>query len=532
MIDRVSQSPDRRQQADIQVLLVDDDKTWVESTAQILEHQREQFTVEPTTTKAAAETTLTTQFDCIVCDYDLGNDETGLELLSDVRTADDDRPFILITGQGDESVASDAISRRVTDYIPKRSLGGHSDLLARRIETAVDAYRTRQALARERRSKDAMLDILRSVSSQEGLLQQYCDHIHCEHGYECVWIGTTDDSLGVIPQAVAGREDYPNEALDPGSETTSEPAVVAATQNETQTIPELTDTAVDAHWKDVALARGFEGAIATPLVHDGTTFGVLAAYDSTPRFGTGERTLLEEYGETIGYAIRTTNWKETLLAAQPVAVTVEIYDEDVPLVALNHALPLHSQIEVLTTVSREETLLYLLHVSGVRAETLRAQLDNLDMIYDGTISRESAPLRCEIEVDRPTPATELAEAGGRVANTTISGGGATITVLSTQSMSPQSLVESIQTAYSSMSIQSISGADATPDISGDGLLESLTEKQRRALEIAYFSGYFQRPRDNNTTEVAEKLGVSRQTLTQHLRAGEEKIFGDLFETNS
>jgi predicted DNA binding protein len=64
---------------------------------------------------------------------------------------------------------------------------------------------------------------------------------------------------------------------------------------------------------------------------------------------------------------------------------------------------------------------------------------------------------------------------------------------------------------------------------GERLLKSLTDKQRRALEVAYFSGYFERPRNHDTTDVATKLDISRQTLTQHLRAGERKLFAALFD---
>ena len=78
-------------------------------------------------------------------------------------------------------------------------------------------------------------------------------------------------------------------------------------------------------------------------------------------------------------------------------------------------------------------------------------------------------------------------------------------------------------------MQSVRGTDIGRHSSDHrSLLESLTAKQRRVLEVAYFSGYFERPRDHDTTEVAAKLDISRQTLTQHLRAGERKLFAGLF----
>jgi len=129
---------------EIRVLLVDDDELWVQSTAQLLDQQRDGFKLETATSLSAGRAAFDDiEPDCIVCDYEL-DEESGLDLLTEIREQDPERPFILITGQGSEQVASDAIGKQATDYIPKRSLGGHNGRLARRIETAVESYRTQQ----------------------------------------------------------------------------------------------------------------------------------------------------------------------------------------------------------------------------------------------------------------------------------------------------------------------------------------------------------------------------------------------------
>lgn len=512
---------------EIQVLLVDDDQTWTSSTAEILERQRDHFVIHTATDLEAAKRIYRDQaVDCIVCDYDLGS-QTGLELLSTVRSSDD-MPFILITGQGSESVASDAISKRVTDYIPKRSLGGRSDLLARRVESAVDSYRTEQALERERRSKDAMLEIVRATSSREGMATAFCEHLVSERDYECVWIGTQGSSQRVVPRASAGVDGYLDDALSPErtSEERSEPALVAMAD---QSVHVETAMSGYAPWQKAATDHGFATAIATPIVHEGSVFGVLSVYKSTAGADPGEVQLLEEYGETIGYALRSATWRESLLAASPVAVELEFRTGSNPLVALDRALLSDARIRVLTTVPRSDTLLYVLRVTSTTATDLRDSVAGIESILDCEVTGTGDPLRCELTVERPTPETVITAEGGRVVDTTVGGGTVTITAVRNDESGVQSLVDAVQSQYPDTAVSAVRSADSTREATATEILDSLTDKQRRALELSYFNGYFERPREHDTTEVAEKFGVSRQTLTQHLRAGQRKLLAGLLD---
>lgn len=60
------------------------------------------------------------------------------------------------------------------------------------------------------------------------------------------------------------------------------------------------------------------------------------------------------------------------------------------------------------------------------------------------------------------------------------------------------------------------------------LLTQLTDKQLEALRVAYANGYFERPRRCNTADIAEILGVSSPTVSQHVRVAQQKMFETLF----
>ena len=507
----------------ISVLLVDDDEMWAESTARLLGEQRTKFAVTTETTLAAASTAFHEEEpDCVVSDYYLG-DETGLELLSTVRERAPDRPFILITGQGTESVASDAISKEVTDYIPKRLLNRGDELLARRIETTVTSWRRERALSRERQSKEAMLEILTATpSSRNEIAAEFCDHLVTERAYACAWIGTLGEGSGVVPLAVAG-DSYVDAVIEPGTDPQSgtEPALVALEERSPQFRTVLDTAGASADWQRVAVDRGFGSVGALPIEHEDALVGVLAVYRQEPEMNREEQELLESYAETIGYALTTTGWKESLLSPAPVAVELEFTADRAPLVALGEALPQETRIRVRSTVQRSETLLYDVAAEGMSAEQFRECASAVERVESVTVTAGGAPLHGELIAARPTPLGVLAEHGGRIIEARVSGDMLSVTAVGPDDGTVQTIVDAVQESYPAVTVRSFRSSGPTKNGGGDG--PSLTEKQQQALEIAYYNGYFERPREHDKQEIAEKLGVSRQTFTQHLRAAERKL---------
>jgi predicted DNA binding protein len=59
--------------------------------------------------------------------------------------------------------------------------------------------------------------------------------------------------------------------------------------------------------------------------------------------------------------------------------------------------------------------------------------------------------------------------------------------------------------------------------------DRLTDRQRRALRAAYYSGFFEWPRESTGEDVAQSLGVSQPTFNRHLRATERALFTMLFD---
>lgn len=74
----------------------------------------------------------------------------------------------------------------------------------------------------------------------------------------------------------------------------------------------------------------------------------------------------------------------------------------------------------------------------------------------------------------------------------------------------------------------LSQAQASPEVvelmRDDANGTSLTESQRRALNLALSRGYYDFPRRTSPADLAKEMGVSKSTFLEHLHKGESKVF--------
>ncbi|MDX1744428.1 MAG: PAS domain S-box protein [Halobacteriales archaeon] len=131
--------------AAIHVLHVEDEPDIAKLTASYLERTDERFTVETAPTAEEGLAALgEAEYDCIVSDFEMPGID-GIEFLEVVRERHADLPFILFTGKGSEEIASDAISAGVTDYLQKGVGTSQYEVLANRIENAVEHWWTKRS---------------------------------------------------------------------------------------------------------------------------------------------------------------------------------------------------------------------------------------------------------------------------------------------------------------------------------------------------------------------------------------------------
>ena len=129
---------------DISILIVDDSAFFVSLLSDKLETN---YGMKTTTATSAAEALSAIghePVDCIVSDYEMP-ENNGLDLYEMVEERYD-IPFILLTSQGDEEVASRAIRMGIDEYLLKQAIREEEplELLVNRIRNVVEQRRTQR----------------------------------------------------------------------------------------------------------------------------------------------------------------------------------------------------------------------------------------------------------------------------------------------------------------------------------------------------------------------------------------------------
>jgi hypothetical protein len=76
-------------------------------------------------------------------------------------------------------------------------------------------------------------------------------------------------------------------------------------------------------------------------------------------------------------------------------------------------------------------------------------------------------------------------------------------------------------------LEILSVCDYSPDVSG--IFDLLTPKQKEILRESYRCGFFEHPRKINAGELAEKMGMHKTTLLEHIHKAEKRLIGHILE---
>ena len=76
-------------------------------------------------------------------------------------------------------------------------------------------------------------------------------------------------------------------------------------------------------------------------------------------------------------------------------------------------------------------------------------------------------------------------------------------------------------------LEILSVSDYNPGASG--IFEILTPKQKEILLESYRRGFFEHPRKINAGELAEKMGMHKTTLLEHIHKAEKRLIGHILE---
>ncbi|MFC4246601.1 PAS domain S-box protein [Natribaculum luteum] len=420
------------------------------------------------------------------------------------------------------------------------------EVLAANAETAYDRVEREQNLERQRGQLAALnelnelvreiTDAIIEQSTREEIEEIVCQRLAEMESYAFAWIGAVDSQTQTVDlRTEAGIEGYLEGitiSVDPDDERSQGPTGRAVLQREIQTTQDIREDTRHDPWREQISDYGFRSSAAIPIVHEGTLYGVLNVYAERPyAFTDDERTVISQLGEIVGHAIAAVERKRALTSDQVVELEFQIRDF---FEAFDVSASTDERITFDQTVpvADGEYLVYGTATDdGMSAvEALVEQLPQWDGV--SVIDERFGEIQFELRLSEPTILSTVASHGGSVSQSAIEDGDYRMTVHLPQGANVRQVIETIEEAYPAiepLARRQVARSSDIPRLVKQAWMDELTDRQRTALETAYFAGFFEWPRNSSGEDVADSLDITSATFHQHVRAAERKLFDALFE---
>lgn len=429
-----------------------------------------------------------------------------------------------------------------------------ANVLVAHARTAFDSVQREQAVRAQRdelseknerlehlnRINEVIRDLTQSLlqaSSREEIHQVVCTKFANVDPYRFAWIGEQESTGGeVVPKASAGVElgylDDVTITVDE-SQTGMGPAASALETHDVQVQNDLHADPNFEAWRSAALQRGYRSCVSVPLVYRDTVYGTLNLYAGEPNvFDEMELSVLQEFGELIGYAINTLERKKALLDDTTVELEFSISDPSYQ--AISFAREVGGRIGFESLVQRADgSLRAFFTVADADPEDVLAFASHSPLMSDISVvdERDGTVLYEATITEMSDPAT-LLDYGAHLTALTATAERAELTVELPRSGNIRPFLEMFLNKYDDAEL--VARRELDRPIKTQEKFDSfykglLTSRQTEVLKTAYESGFFDWPRNATGKDLAEILDVSQPTVSRHIREGERKLFELLFE---
>ncbi|MFC6824970.1 bacterio-opsin activator domain-containing protein [Halopelagius fulvigenes] len=428
-----------------------------------------------------------------------------------------------------------------------------ADLLAATAEAALDRV-TRESRLREQdrtlQQQNEQLTALNRINEtireiDQALVQaetrEEIDHTVCElltadDRFRFAWIGTVDPATDTVePQAWAGSEqgylDSQSFAIDVAN---AEPAGQTAATGDVTMVTNVAAGLRDEPWRKDALARDYLSVLSIPLVYNDLTHGVLTVYAPTQdAFDDTTKAVLGELGETIASALSAIERKNALLTTSMTRVEFTIDDPAFVLSRLARDAGCTLSYQGGVQQSTEGSYVFVT-VEDASLEDVAEAASHMVSIDDvQTISTDGDGGVLRLRLTQPFLALELADHGAVFREATADSTTTTLVIDIPDSIDVRTITQLVRETFSTVELRAKQTLDQTAahDLYSR-FLDKLTERQLEVIQTAYYSGYFESPRESTGEDVAATLGISPPAFYKHARTVQRKLFATLFEENN
>ncbi|WP_122090878.1 bacterio-opsin activator domain-containing protein [Halalkalicoccus subterraneus] len=425
-----------------------------------------------------------------------------------------------------------------------------ADLLSATAEAALDRV-TRESQLREQdrtlQAQNEQLTTLNRINEtireiDQALVQaetrEEIDHTVCElltadDRYRFAWIGTIDPTTDTVdPRAWAGSEQgYLDRHSFVVNASDTEPAGQTAATGNVTMVTNVAAELRDEAWRKDALSRDYLSVLSIPLVYNDLTHGILTVYAPTQdAFDETAKAVLAELGETIASALSAIERKNALLTTSMTRVVFTINDPTFILSRLAQDAACTLTYQGGVQQSTEGSYVFVTVDDGALTDVVDAASQFVGINEVQQISADDTGGVLRLRVTQPFLALELADHGTIFREAIADPTETTLVVDIPDSIDVRTITQLVRETFAGVELRTKQTLDQSIEHNlYSKFLETVTERQLEVIQTAYYSGFFESPRESTGEDVAETLGISPAAFYQHARTVQRKLFATLFE---
>lgn len=425
------------------------------------------------------------------------------------------------------------------------------DLLAATAEAALDRVTRESRLRKQERELQQQNDQLTTLNrinetireidqalvqaeTREGIEHTVCELLTADDRFDFAWIGTIDSPTETVqPRAWAGTEQGYLDSLAFSVEASQgDPTGRTAATREMTMIANVADGLREENWRKSALSRDYLSILSIPLEYDGLSYGVLAVYaGQRDAFDELSREVLVELGKTIASAISTIEQKNALLTTSVTQAEFSIND---PVFILSWlARKADCTISYRGGIQQMDDGCYVfLTIENGSIDTVeQVAAESVAIETTQRINTDATGGVLRLQLTQPFLALELANHGAILQSATVEPNIATLVIDIPDSGHLRQIDHFLRETFADVKLRSKQTVDhpSQTDLRSQ-ILEQLTDRQLEVIQTAYYSGFFESPRESTGEEVAATLGISPAAFYQHARIVQYKLFTTLFDS--
>jgi len=383
-------------------------------------------------------------------------------------------------------------------------------------------------------------------STQAEIEAVVCDRFDAAEAYTGAWVGRLDGTGATIQPSAAGGgsadSDEHGQAVDctgcaipvePDAPTVGGPIAAAIETGDPQLVHTSPTDPIYQQWSQSTPIRHRPG-IVVPIRYESHVYGVVVVYTDRAGFESREQSTLGRLGRIVGHAINAIERKRALIGGRATEVVVRSETLAEPFLAAADDESMTISIDRVVTVGGGRSLIYYT-VDGITPEEFSAIIERLAggavRLLDGDGSRS----RLELSTETETIHSVVARHGGRITEAALREGSFEITIRIPLGTEVRPVLDAARAIYPDLTLvaqTTVTPSTPTPADAFGRLAEGLTDRQRETLEVGYYAGFFEWPRETSGDELAALMGVTPATVHHHLRHGQQKLLAAFFDRAS